>query len=96
MVCGGRRWQTSPPLRPQSVNNSAALGKCAVDNLLWLLNLSLHKNKTRTGPLRICIADCFDDFNHSFERDPGVLLFVTNPQMPSNPFDASNNNAFAG
>ena len=90
MVCGGRRWQTSSRLRPQNVNNSAALDKFSVDNLF--------RAKTRHAPARYESASPigFDDFNHSFERDPGVLLFVTNPQMPSNPFDASNNNAFAG
>ena len=35
-----------------------------------------------------------DDFNHSFEWSPGVLSFVTNPQM-KNPFEVFDNNAFA-
>ena len=86
MVCGGQGWQSRFHLRPQSVNNSASLGKSAVDKL-ECFGMVFAQNKGH-APARYESPSPigFDDCNHSFERDPGVLLFVTNPQMPSDPF----------
>src|SRR6266498_4231154 len=52
-----------------------------VDHLsrpLFLASLREHRTHRPTTNLH---RRLLDDFNHSFEWNPGVLSFVTNPQM---------------
>jgi hypothetical protein len=57
-----------------------------VDELsLPLFIASLREDRTHR-PTTNLHRRSLDDFNHSFEWSPGVLSFVTNPQM-KNPFE---------
>ena len=55
------------PESGEAVNNSAALETILVDKVMKLFVQWLLGKRARTGPLRMCIADRSDDFNHTFE-----------------------------
>src|SRR5450432_700480 len=75
-----------PRLAQRAVNNSAAVQKIMLAQLSPPLFIASLREDRTPRPTTNLHRRSLDDCNHSFEWRPGVLSFVTNPQM-QNPFE---------
>ncbi len=81
VVIHGRAERPLLGWRSEAVNNSAALQRIMLAQLLSPLFIACLREDRTHRPTTNLHRRSLDDFNHSFEWSPGVLSFVTNPQM---------------